>query len=157
MLNMFHMMFMAEAQPHINRKRVILEIQNEFCLCLTSLTMLVMTGFVTDNGQRFENGMFYVYGMCGILFFNIKYMLGNIINEWRHKRAKEKNQKLYEKTFKIWYEHHGEVFKFKENKRKQVIAEIEKIYEQSTDEDDQLQKMRKMLKNYTRAATARNM
>ena len=94
---LFHTMYMityVAVNPHIDRKRTLVEIFNEMCLMVAMYHLAGWNGLIADPTASFDMGYSFIGLLLVTLTVNIGVIVYRTVEQWRHKRAVDLSRKL---------------------------------------------------------------
>jgi len=93
----FHTIYMVlyvAVNPHVDRKRTLVEIFNEMCLMVCMYHLAGWNGLIADPQMSFDMGYSFIGLILVTLTINIGVIVYRTVEQWRHKNAVEQSRKL---------------------------------------------------------------
>jgi hypothetical protein len=94
---LFHTIYMiayVAVNPHIDRKRTLVEIFNEMALMVAMYHLAGWNGLIADPTMSFDMGYSFIGLLLVTLTINIGVIVYRTVEQWRHKRAVDLSRKL---------------------------------------------------------------
>jgi len=94
---LFHTIYMiayVAVNPHIDRKRTLVEIFNEMALMVAMYHLAGWNGLIDDPTTNFDMGYSFIGLLLVTLTINIGVIVYRTVEQWRHKRAVDLSRKL---------------------------------------------------------------
>lgn len=94
---LFHTIYMVlyvAVDPHIDRKRTLVEIFNEMCLMVCMYHLAGWNGLIADPQMSFDMGYSFIGLILVTLTLNIGVIVYRTVEQWRHRNAVEQSRKL---------------------------------------------------------------
>jgi hypothetical protein len=100
---LFHTIYMityVAVNPHIDRKRTLVEIFNEMMLMVAMYHLAGWNGLIEDANMSFDMGYSFIWFLLLTLTVNIGVIVYRTVEQWRHKRAVDLSRKMVSESIK---------------------------------------------------------
>jgi magnesium-transporting ATPase (P-type) len=89
-LSTFYLIWYAGVKPHIDKRRIKIEVFNEFMIMIFIYHLLLFTDYCINNAMQFAMGYSFVCGLVVIVFFNLALMIVKTVERSARKRKLDK-------------------------------------------------------------------
>jgi len=121
-MNTCYLFWYAAARPHIDRKRIAVELFNESMIMVFVYHLMVYTDFVTVNSMQFLMGYSNVIFFIVIAFVNIGLMIVKSVEKAKRKRRLDKLRIAHNKQMEAAYSAMDEDRKYRiKNKDRRML------------------------------------
>lgn len=121
-MNTCYLFWYAAARPHIDKKRIAIELFNESMIMIFVYHLMVYTDFVTVNSMQFLMGYSNVIFFIVIAFVNIGLMIVKSVEKAKRKRRLDKLRVAHNKQMEAAYSAMDEDRKYRiKNKDRRML------------------------------------
>jgi len=121
-MNTIYLLWYGASRPHIDRKRIAVELFNESMIMIFVYHLMIYTDFVTVNSMQFLMGYSNVIFFIVIAFVNIGLMIVKSVEKAKRKRRLDKLRVAHNKQMEAAYSAMDEERKYKiKNKDRRML------------------------------------
>jgi hypothetical protein len=121
-MNTCYLVWYGASRPHIDRKRIIIELFNEFMIMIFCYHLMIYTDFVTVNSMQFLMGYSNIIFFIIIAFVNIGLMIVKSVEKAKRKRRLDKLRVSHNKQMEAAYSAMDEDRKYRiKNKDRRML------------------------------------